>query len=167
MRKISLAFVALLCIAQIFAQPVLKPGVPEKNGFSSERLKRIDKLVQQYIDSNWIAGAIAIVAKDGNIVYHKAIGYDDKQKNKTLQKDAIWRIASQTKAITSVGVMMLYEDGKLCWTILFQNIFLLSVNRRCWINSIKQIPLTQPFLQKERSPSAICLHILQALAMHR
>jgi CubicO group peptidase (beta-lactamase class C family) len=113
MRKISLAFVALLCIAQIFAQPVLKPGVPEKNGFSSERLKRIDNLVQQYIDSNWITGAIAIIARDGNIVYHKAIGYDDKQKNKTLQKDAIWRIASQTKAITSVGVMMLYEDGKL------------------------------------------------------
>ncbi|MES2372131.1 MAG: serine hydrolase domain-containing protein [Bacteroidota bacterium] len=113
MRKTLLAFVALLCIGQIFAQPVLKPGVPENNHFSSERLKRIDNLIQQYIDSNWIAGAIAIVARDGNIVYHKAIGYDDKQKNKPLQKDAIWRIASQTKAITSVGVMMLYEDGKL------------------------------------------------------
>jgi CubicO group peptidase (beta-lactamase class C family) len=99
----------------LFAQsthPVLTVGTPEKNNFSSERLQRIDKLIQQYIDSNWIAGAIAIVAKDGNIVYHKAIGYDDKTKSKLLQKDAIWRIASQTKAITSVGVMMLYEDGK-------------------------------------------------------
>jgi CubicO group peptidase (beta-lactamase class C family) len=117
MRKLFLpVLVAFLFYAQLSAQTkqtVLTVGVPEKNGFSSERLARIDKLVQQYVDSNWITGAIAIVARGGNIVYHKAIGYDDKQKNKPLQKDAIWRIASQTKAITSVGVMMLYEDGKL------------------------------------------------------
>ena len=113
MRKLLLALFTLLFTVQVFAQKVLTPGVPENNHFSAERLQRIDKLIQQYIDSNWIAGAIALVARDGNIVYHKAIGYDDKEKNKLLQKDAIWRIASQTKAITSVGVMMLYEDGKL------------------------------------------------------
>lgn len=117
MRKFLLpAIIAFLCNGQLIAQskhPVLTVAVPEKSNFSAERLQRIDKLIQQYIDSNWITGAIAIVVKDGNIVYHKAIGYDDKQKNKVLQKDAIWRIASQTKAITSVGVMMLYEDGKL------------------------------------------------------
>jgi CubicO group peptidase (beta-lactamase class C family) len=117
MRKfLFIAIVTFFCCIQLLAQsthPVLTVGTPEKNNFSPERLQRIDKLIQQYIDSNWITGAIAIVAKDGNIVYHKAIGYDDKTKNKLLQKDAIWRIASQTKAITSVGVMMLYEDGKL------------------------------------------------------
>ena len=117
MRKLFLALaIAFIFCGQIVAQlkqPVLTASTPEKNNFSAERLQRIDKLVQQYIDSNWIAGAIAIVARDGNIVYHKAMGYDDKEKNKILQKDAIWRIASQTKAITSVGVMMLYEDGKL------------------------------------------------------
>src|SRR6187431_83599 len=117
MRK-PVFFLALTFIfsAQISAQvksPVLAVGSPEKNNFSAERLQRIDKLIQQYIDSNWITGAIAIVARDGNIVYHKALGYDDKAKNKVLQKDAIWRIASQTKAITSVGIMMLFEDGKL------------------------------------------------------
>jgi CubicO group peptidase (beta-lactamase class C family) len=115
MRKtILLSFVIVLVqYTSLSAQTTLTPGLPEQNHFSAERLKRIDQLVQQYIDSNWISGAIAIVAKDGKIVYHKAIGYDDKEKNKPLQKDAIWRIASQTKAITSVGVMMLYEDGKL------------------------------------------------------
>ncbi len=114
MRKQIALFTAmvLLCTGQLLAQPVLTAGLPEKNHFSADRLKRIDKLIQQYIDSNWISGAIAIVAKDGNIVYHNAIGYDDKEKNKPLQKDAIWRIASQTKAITSVGVMMLVEEGK-------------------------------------------------------
>ncbi len=108
-----LLVIVLLQYTTLSAQTTLTVGIPEQNHFSTERLKRIDKLVQQYIDSNWIAGAIAIVAKDGRIVYHKAIGFDDKEKNKPLQKDAIWRIASQTKAITSVGVMMLYEDGKL------------------------------------------------------
>ena len=119
MRKIIVFILAIVFFegftlqAQTVNKPVLTVGVPEKNNFSAARLQRIDKLVQQYIDSGWITGAIAIVAKNGNIVYHKAIGYDDKEKNKPLQKDAIWRIASQTKAITSVGVMMLYEDGKL------------------------------------------------------
>jgi CubicO group peptidase (beta-lactamase class C family) len=119
MRKLRLLYLAfaILCmgplVAQIANHPALTAGIPEKNHFSSERLQRIDKLIQQYIDSNWISGAIAIVAHDGNIVYHKAIGYDDKEKNKLLQKDAIWRIASQTKAITSVAVMMLFEDGKI------------------------------------------------------
>ncbi|MCW3086766.1 MAG: class beta-lactamase-related serine hydrolase [Sediminibacterium sp.] len=115
MRKLLLLVPALVLFSfvPVKAQSrVLLPGAPEKNHFSPERLQRIDKLIRQYIDSNWIAGAIAIVAKDGNIVYHKAIGYDDKLQNKPLQKDAIFRIASQTKAITSVAVMMLFEDGK-------------------------------------------------------
>lgn len=99
--------------AQSIGKPVLTVGLPEKSNVSSVRLKRIDNLIQQYIDSGWIAGASAIVAKNGNIVYYKAMGFDDKEKNKPLQKDAIWRIASQTKAITSVGVMMLFEEGKL------------------------------------------------------
>lgn len=112
MRKnLLLLFVLLLSFYGLNAQ-VLKPGIPEQHHFSSERLARIDKVIQQYIDSNWITGAIALVAQDGNIVYHKALGYDDKTKNKPMQKDAIWRIASQTKAITSVAVMMLFEDGK-------------------------------------------------------
>lgn len=114
MRKFFLLFIVTLFTGShlLQAQQVLKPGLPAENNFSAARLQKIDKLIQQYIDSNWISGAIALVARNGNIVYHKAIGYDDKEKNKLLQKDAIWRIASQTKAITSVAVMMLYEDGK-------------------------------------------------------
>lgn len=113
MKKIAFLFAGLFALVTTLpAQALLKPGLPKQNHFSPERLKRIDQLMQQYVDSNWIAGAIALVAKDGNIVYHKAIGFDDREKNKPLQKDAIWRIASQTKAITSVGVMILYEEGK-------------------------------------------------------
>lgn len=116
MRKVNSFLFIILFLGSSIANAqsrVLMPGTPAANHFSAERLQRVDKLIQQYIDSNWIAGAIAIVAKDGNIVYHKAMGFDDREKNKPLQKDAIFRIASQTKAITSVAVMMLFEDGKL------------------------------------------------------
>lgn len=113
MRKICFLLLLLVSVVTCFSQSkILTPSTPEKANVSADRLQRIDRLVQEYIDSNWIAGAIAIVAKDGNIVYHKAIGYDDRSKNKPLQKDAIFRIASQTKAITSVAVMMLYEEGR-------------------------------------------------------
>jgi len=108
----SLLFIAT-AKAQSTSNTVLKIDIPENHQFSTERLSRIDKVIEQYIDSNWIAGAIALVAKDGNIVYYKAAGYNDKENKKLLDKTAIFRIASQTKAITSTAIMMLYEEGKL------------------------------------------------------
>jgi CubicO group peptidase (beta-lactamase class C family) len=92
---------------------VLSFGLPEQSNFSPERLARIDKVVQQYIDSGLINGAIALVAKNGKIVYYKGLGYDDKELKQPMKKDAIFRIASQTKAITSVAVMQLVEEGKI------------------------------------------------------
>src|SRR5690606_29344150 len=56
--------------------------------------------------------ATALIARNGKIVYYKGLGYDDIASKKPLRKDAIMRIASQTKAVTSVAVMMLYEEGK-------------------------------------------------------
>ncbi len=109
---IAIWFYCPIISAQSFSKPILTISVPEKNNFSADRLHRIDKLFQQYIDSGWIAGAIGLIAKNGNIIYYKALGYDDKEKNKPLRKDAIFRIASQVKAITSTAVMMLYEEGK-------------------------------------------------------
>jgi CubicO group peptidase (beta-lactamase class C family) len=64
------------------------------------------------VDQHKISGATALVARRGKIVYYKAIGFDDIEKQVPLEKDAIFRIASQTKAVTSVAVMMLYEEGK-------------------------------------------------------
>ena len=94
-----------------FAQ--LKEAAPETVGASSERLKRIDNLLQEYIDKKWVGGATAIVVKDGKIIYYKALGLSDLDNKTAMKKDAIFRIASQTKAITSVAIMMLYEEGKL------------------------------------------------------
>ena len=91
----------------------LREALPEAAGMSSERLARIDNLVKEYVDKKWIAGAAVLVARDGKIVYYKGLGYDDIDKKTPLKKDAICRIASQTKAITSVALMMLYEEGKI------------------------------------------------------
>jgi CubicO group peptidase (beta-lactamase class C family) len=86
---------------------------PESAGFSSERLQRIDSLFQRLIGQHKINGLTAIVARRGKIVYYKATGFDDTEKKTLLEKDAIFRIASQTKAITSVAVMMLWEEGRI------------------------------------------------------
>lgn len=85
---------------------------PEKQGFSPERLQRIDNNINQWIAEGNLNGAVALIVHQGKVVYHKSFGYDDAAKTKAIPKDAIYRIASQTKAITSVGVMMLYEEGK-------------------------------------------------------
>ncbi|HEY2720111.1 MAG TPA: serine hydrolase domain-containing protein [Chitinophagaceae bacterium] len=93
--------------------PVLMEVSPASAGMSSERLARINDLVKEYVDKKWIAGAAVLVARNGKIVYYKGLGYDDIDKKTPMKRDAICRIASQSKAITSVAVMMLYEDGKI------------------------------------------------------
>ncbi len=117
MRKSFLICLALTAMHMaLFAQkpiyPVLTEANPETAGMSPERLQRIDKLVGEYVNNKWIAGAVAIIARNGKIVYYKGIGYDDIDKKTPMKRDEIFRIASQTKAITSTAVMMLYEEGK-------------------------------------------------------
>ena len=89
--------------------PVVKP---ESVGFSSERLARIDKNINEWIKDGRLNGCVALIMHQGKIVYHKAFGYDDVEKTKPIRTDNIYRIASQTKAITSTAIMMLYEEGK-------------------------------------------------------
>jgi CubicO group peptidase (beta-lactamase class C family) len=84
----------------------------ESNGFSPDRLSRIDQTIQDHVTKAEIPGAVALIIRDGKIVYHKAFGYSDIEKKTPLQKNDIFRIASQTKAITSLAVMMLWEEGK-------------------------------------------------------
>jgi len=84
---------------------------PEKVGLSPERLKHIDTLIDKHIDEKKIAGAVVMVARKGEIAYFRAAGKADT--NKKMKKDTIFRIVSMTKPLTSVSIMMLYEEGKL------------------------------------------------------
>jgi CubicO group peptidase (beta-lactamase class C family) len=92
--------------------PVLVDASPSAVKMSAERLVRIDKMIQQGIDNGWIAGAVGLIARDGKIVYNKSFGVSNIVSKTPMKPDDIFRIASQTKAITSVAVMMLFEEGK-------------------------------------------------------
>ncbi|WP_299529927.1 serine hydrolase [Ulvibacterium sp.] len=85
---------------------------PTDEGMSPERLEQIDLMLQQAVGKNNIPGAVALIARNGKIVFHKAYGKADNALNRTMEKNTIFRIASQTKAITSTAVMMLWEEGK-------------------------------------------------------
>ena len=86
-------------------------GNEAASGFHSERLASIDAVIDAEIDAGKIAGAVALVARNGTIAYHKSFGYADLDSRTPMRNDAIFRIASMTKAVTSVGVMILYERG--------------------------------------------------------
>jgi CubicO group peptidase (beta-lactamase class C family) len=92
--------------------PPLSVSTPEKAGMSAERLARIDALCEQAVAEGQVPGVVALVARNGKIVYHKAFGMADNGSGRALKPDDIFRIASQTKAITSTAVMMLWEEGR-------------------------------------------------------
>jgi CubicO group peptidase (beta-lactamase class C family) len=123
----------------------LAPATPESQGMSTQRLQRIDKVVNEYVDKSYTAGAVVLVVRNGKIVYHKGLGYDDIATKKPMPKDVIFRIASQTKAITSVAVMMLYEEGK----------FLLDEPISKYIPSFKNPTVLDKFNEKDSTYTTI------------
>jgi CubicO group peptidase (beta-lactamase class C family) len=96
----------------VFAQD-LPTAKPESVGLSSERLDRISSVVQRNIDDKRIAGAVTLVGRHGKVVWLKSQGMMDSEAGKAMRTDAMFRICSMTKPITSVAVMMTYEEGKL------------------------------------------------------
>ena len=105
----------LLATQALFAQG-LPRAEPEAVGMSSERLGRLTAALQAYVDDGRLAGAVTIVARRGKIAYLEAVGYRDRESQSKMATDSIFRIASQTKALVSVGVMMLQEEGALLIT---------------------------------------------------
>src|ERR1017187_4392653 len=88
-------------------------GKPEDVGMSSERLRRIHEAIQRHIDTGEISGAVTLVARRGRLVHFEAHGLMDIESKRPMEKDAIFRIASMSKPITGVAVMMMLEEGKL------------------------------------------------------
>ena len=111
--SISLAASAF---AQTAAPPqaqTLPAAKPEDVGVSSQRLDRIGQTVQQYVDQGKVSGVVTLVARKGQVVQYGAYGKRDIESGSPMAKDSIFRIASMSKAITSVAIMMLMEEGKL------------------------------------------------------
>jgi CubicO group peptidase (beta-lactamase class C family) len=83
------------------------------HGLPSERLARIDRVLEEYVARQELAGAVALVLRDGQPVYQKAVGWSDREAGRRMTTSNIFRIASQTKALTSVVVLSLMEEGKI------------------------------------------------------
>ena len=116
-RSIPPAFLLLAFMLQLtlYAQEFKK--VPADSvGLSSERLEFLTNTFQEYVDQGELPGAVVLVARKGQIAYLNAFGKSDKENNLPMQENSIFRIASQTKAIVSVGIMLLQEEGKLLIT---------------------------------------------------
>jgi CubicO group peptidase (beta-lactamase class C family) len=86
---------------------------PEAVGLSAARLARLGETMKRYVDENRVAGTVTIVLRDGKVAYFESVGMADREQQRPMRKDTIFRIASMSKAVTSVAVMMLEEEGKL------------------------------------------------------
>nr|AYJ09224.1 esterase [uncultured bacterium] len=85
-------------------------------GFATERLEKIRPMLQRYVDDGAVAGVVTLVMRNGAVVHQDAVGWADKEARKPMRDDTLFRIASQTKALTSVAILQLAEEGKLSLT---------------------------------------------------
>ena len=111
-RKILPVLFGVLLLYVCAVAQDLPAAKPESLGLSAERLDRIANVVQHDIDDMRIAGAVTLVVRRGHVAWFKAQGMMDREAGKPMPPDAMFRICSMSKPITSVGVMMLYEEGK-------------------------------------------------------
>jgi len=112
MKKTPFILGLLLIAASTALAQLAVAGDPSAAGFVTERLDRIDVAINAEIADAKIPGAVALVIRNGNVVYFKSFGLADVESQTPMQNDNIFRIASMTKAITSVAVMILYEQGR-------------------------------------------------------
>src|SRR2546430_4295842 len=107
MHRTRLLAVALLSVASARLPAQTQPR------FAPARLARIDRFMQQSVDSGQIGGAVGLVLQDGRVVYQHAVGWLDQESGRRMTTDALFRIASQTKALTTVAILSLVEEGAL------------------------------------------------------
>jgi CubicO group peptidase (beta-lactamase class C family) len=106
----TLLFAGLASIAMADALP---GATPAQSGLSAERIAAVRPLMEQYVRDGRLAGSVTLVARRGNVVALEAVGMRDREAGSPMRPDSIFRIASQTKAIVSVAVLMLQEEGRL------------------------------------------------------
>ncbi len=108
---------AVIVVVALMGLPLVAGTVPaakpEEVGLSSDRLKRIGEAVQRHIEANNVAGAVTLVARRGRIAHFEARGMTDLEAKKAMPKDGLFRLASMSKPITGVAIMMLVEEGKV------------------------------------------------------
>jgi CubicO group peptidase (beta-lactamase class C family) len=122
----------------------MKLTKPEKVGFSSERLERITPHMQTYVDSGELSGTLTVVARRGKVVYAKANGYMDIASKKPTQMDTIYRIYSMSKPITSVALMMLFEEGRVRLQDPVSKYIPEFADLKVYVDGLTRVPCDQP-----------------------
>jgi CubicO group peptidase (beta-lactamase class C family) len=112
-RSAALICLVLALIAPIAGESLPRAARPEDVGLSPERLQRVTAAFEAYVKEDKLAGAVVLVARRGKVAYLHAFGSRDKESASPMREDAIFRIASQSKAPVSVAVMLLQEEGRL------------------------------------------------------
>lgn len=113
LRRAWLVLFALIVTASVGWTQVLPAATPEAVGLSSARVGRLTGVVKDYVDRGQIAGVTLVVIRNGKIAVFEPIGRQDVERDVPLRKDAIFRLASMSKAVTSVAAVILMEEGKL------------------------------------------------------
>ena len=114
LRRCALALAAVvLATTPLSAQRAPRAAKPLRHGFAVDRLARIDSMLDAAVAQDEIAGAVALVLRDDQVVYERAVGWSDREAQRRMTPDAVFRIASQSKALTSTAVLMLLEEGRL------------------------------------------------------
>ncbi len=114
-RSLLVVILAVLCVVPIVVSTgaQVPPGVPTDVGLSAKRLLRIDRVISRAIESRQISGAVTLVARHGHIAHFEAHGLMDIEANRPMRTDTIFPIASMTKPVTGVAILMLVEEGKV------------------------------------------------------
>jgi CubicO group peptidase (beta-lactamase class C family) len=117
MYAVGRSALSVLLLLLVHAQALIAQGLPraapEEVGMSGARLERLSAVMREYVEQGRLAGAVVLVARDGKVPYYEAFGLRDVESSSTMSPDALFRIASQTKALVSVAAMMLQEEGRL------------------------------------------------------
>lgn len=111
MKNIAKIFVTVFLIGISLSAIGQSLITPDESGLSLEKLETIDRILNEYVDQEEVAGGVALIARKGQIGYLKAFGMKDIESKQQMKTDNIFRIASMTKAITVASTMMLFEDG--------------------------------------------------------
>jgi CubicO group peptidase (beta-lactamase class C family) len=112
-KRDCIVLLATLLVVPAFAQEPKAVNRPEELGFAADRLERVTKAFQGYVDSGLLPGAVVLIARNDKVAYFNAFGYRDRERKVAMTTDSIFRIASMTKPIVSVAAMILVEEGKL------------------------------------------------------
>jgi CubicO group peptidase (beta-lactamase class C family) len=111
-KSFAVALILLSALA-CNAQTTIKKLNTQNASVDYTRLANIDTLLNGYVQRDWVKGVVTIIIKDGQIIQNKSYGYSDAASKKPMEPNSIFRIASQTKAIVSAGILILYDEGKL------------------------------------------------------